>query len=222
MNTYETILSKLSESAKTEFIKAVEGMKIADLESGLYVRKDNAEAQKREVENKLKEAQAQIATQSEAIKKAEAAGTDLEALKKQFADTEASYQQKLKDMETQGQKDRQTAILKDYLNKAGCKDAEYGLYKLNQKDVLSKLEFKENGDVTGLTDYIKDLQKECPDIWHVIQRQGTATPGTPFRQGIANPWKKETLNLTEQGRIFVEDPTKAKALAAEAGVEFNY
>lgn len=222
MNTYETILSKLSESAKAEFIKAAEGMKIANLESGLYVRKDNAEAQKREVESKLKEANAQIATQSEAIKKAEAAGTDIESLKKQFADTEAGYQQKLKDMETQSQKDRQTAILKDRLNKAGCKDADYGLYKLNQKDVLSKLEFKENGDVTGLTDYINDLQKECPDIWHVVQKQGTITPGIPARQGIANPWKTETFNLTEQGRILVADRAKAKALAAEAGVSLNY
>lgn len=222
MNTYETILSKLSEGAKAEFIKAAEGMKIADLESGLYVRKDNAEAQKREVENKLKEAQNQITTQSEAIKKAEATGTDLDALKKQFVETETGYQQKLKDMETQAQKDRQTAILKDRLHKAGCKDADYGLFKLNQKDALSKLEFKENGDVTGLTDYIKDLQTEFPDIWHVEHRQGTATPGAPVRQQIANPWKKETFNLTEQGRIFAEDQAKARALATEAGVNLDY
>ena len=37
--------------------------------------------------------------------------------------------------------------------------------------------------------------------------------------GIANPWKRETFNLTEQGRILKSDPAKAKRLAAEAGVK---
>lgn len=32
-----------------------------------------------------------------------------------------------------------------------------------------------------------------------------------------NPWTKEHWNLTEQGRIYREDPEKAKRLAAEAG-----
>lgn len=36
--------------------------------------------------------------------------------------------------------------------------------------------------------------------------------------GEANPWKKETLNRTEQGRLFRTDPAKARRLASEAGV----
>jgi hypothetical protein len=34
-----------------------------------------------------------------------------------------------------------------------------------------------------------------------------------------NPWKKETWNLTKQGRIIREDPEKAKALKAAAGIK---
>jgi hypothetical protein len=33
---------------------------------------------------------------------------------------------------------------------------------------------------------------------------------------ILNPWKKETMNLTEQGRIFKENPELARRLKAEA------
>ncbi len=35
--------------------------------------------------------------------------------------------------------------------------------------------------------------------------------------GTANPWKKETFNLTEQGRILKEDRALAERLAKEAG-----
>lgn len=36
-----------------------------------------------------------------------------------------------------------------------------------------------------------------------------------------NPWKHETLNLTEQGRLIREDPEMARKLAAQAGVTLN-
>lgn len=39
--------------------------------------------------------------------------------------------------------------------------------------------------------------------------------------GDVNPWKKESRNLTEQGRIAREDPETAKRLAKEAGVTLN-
>jgi hypothetical protein len=36
--------------------------------------------------------------------------------------------------------------------------------------------------------------------------------------GIVNPWAKESLNVTEQGRIAVSNPDLAKALRAAAGI----
>lgn len=36
-----------------------------------------------------------------------------------------------------------------------------------------------------------------------------------------NPWKKDTWNLTEQGRLVKSDPTVAKNLAKQAGYEIN-
>ena len=42
------------------------------------------------------------------------------------------------------------------------------------------------------------------------------TDGTPVEHNGPNPWAKETLNLTEQGRILREDPELAKKLQAQA------
>lgn len=38
---------------------------------------------------------------------------------------------------------------------------------------------------------------------------------------VTNPWKMETRNLTEQAKIYRENPELAKKLAAEAGVTIN-
>lgn len=47
----------------------------------------------------------------------------------------------------------------------------------------------------------------------------SGTSGTPSggSAGGNNPWKKDTWNLTEQSRIAVNDPAKAKRLRQEAG-----
>lgn len=182
MGIFEDILAKLTtDAAKDEFKKACEGLKLADLATGEYVAKGKYEAELRDANAKLKEAQTQIENMGEEVKKAQSAGASLEELKAKLAETETTYQQKLKDVETAAQKERQTALVKDKLHTAGCKDADYALFKLNQKGALDKLEYKENGDIVGLTDHIKELQTESPDHWRIEQKQGTHTPGEPAK-----------------------------------------
>jgi hypothetical protein len=49
------------------------------------------------------------------------------------------------------------------------------------------------------------------------QPKGSGAPGNNGAKGAqANPWKKDSFNLTEQGRIAREDPSKAERLKAEA------
>lgn len=50
---------------------------------------------------------------------------------------------------------------------------------------------------------------------------GGVKPGDKSGPSRKNPWKAETRNLTEQGKIVRENPTLAKKLAAEAGVTLN-
>ena len=40
-------------------------------------------------------------------------------------------------------------------------------------------------------------------------------------RSIDNPWKPGSINLTLQGKILQENPSMAKRLAAEAGVELK-
>jgi flagellar motility protein MotE (MotC chaperone) len=53
-------------------------------------------------------------------------------------------------------------------------------------------------------------------------KNGGGNPPTEDKPEVkdkGNPWKKETFNLTEQGRILREDPEKAKRLMSEAGIK---
>jgi len=47
---------------------------------------------------------------------------------------------------------------------------------------------------------------------------GGGAPGGQGGGGAANPFAKESFNLTEQSRLYKENPTQAKAFAAQAGV----
>lgn len=65
------------------------------------------------------------------------------------------------------------------------------------------------------------IEKVLADVPELKAAAGGSTTSTanPARGagGIANPWARETLNLTEQGRIARENPTLAAQLRAAAG-----
>ena len=48
-------------------------------------------------------------------------------------------------------------------------------------------------------------------LWHIYEPNKGGNP-------TKNPFAKETFNLTEQGKMFKENPAQAKELAAAAGV----
>jgi hypothetical protein len=73
-----------------------------------------------------------------------------------------------------------------------------------------------------LAEQIKELQKT--DSYLFVDAtpsgkvgDGTNPPGADHTE--ANPWKKETWNLTMQGKILREDPAKATRMKAEAGIK---
>lgn len=80
------------------------------------------------------------------------------------------------------------------------------------------------GEVLTLDEYVAELPEKAAHLFAPSTGGGgnpggngnqRRPPGTP----AINPWKKETSNLTEQGRIFRTNPDLAKRLAAEAGVK---
>jgi hypothetical protein len=47
---------------------------------------------------------------------------------------------------------------------------------------------------------------------------GGGAGGSGGGSGKVNPWAKDSLNMTEQGKLYTENPTLARSMAAEHGV----
>ncbi|MDO4267448.1 MAG: phage scaffolding protein [Eubacteriales bacterium] len=156
-----------------------------------------------EVSGKLKEANATIET----LKKG---NQDNEELQKQVT----QYKETVAELEKAAAATKKEAALKEKLAAAGVLDADYLIYKQGGVD---KFNFDKDGKPIGLDDLLKPVREASPHLFK-------ADPGaeyTPAGGGTppaANPWKKETFNLTEQGRIYKENPTMAKQMASAAGV----
>lgn len=61
-----------------------------------------------------------------------------------------------------------------------------------------------------------DSMKEIADHWWESSTGGGTQPGRAGGERTKNPWKKDSFNLTEQGRIFKENPDLAARLQNEA------
>lgn len=76
-----------------------------------------------------------------------------------------------------------------------------------------------DGSIAGLDEQIKTLKASKPflfkDTTQPLNPQYKPNGGTGGND--KNPFKKETLNMTEAGRLLRENPAQAKALAAAAG-----
>ena len=88
------------------------------------------------------------------------------------------------------------------------------------KALLDLEKVKLDGDkLLGLDDQLKEIQKSDPYLFGESGKVGSGTNPPGAGDPEANPWKKDTWNLTMQGKILREDPAKATRMKAEAGVK---
>jgi hypothetical protein len=81
--------------------------------------------------------------------------------------------------------------------------------------------YTETGEPMTPKAFVSGLTKKASHLFNPSQGAGSQGGGGGPKGGqgtTGNPWKKETFNLTQQSAIYREDPTRAKALAAQAGV----
>lgn len=76
-------------------------------------------------------------------------------------------------------------------------------------------------NLIGLKDQLEALKES--DSYLFTEEQQTTFSGVKPVDGVKpqqgyNPWKKDSFNLTDQGRIFKENPEQAKQLMTQAGV----
>lgn len=94
---------------------------------------------------------------------------------------------------------------------------------------LDKVTLAEDGSISGGFDDQLTKLKETKPHWFKPDEDPDAGGGSGGTRGIpptggkpslnANPWKKETFNLTEQGRLMRDDPARAAQLKAQAGAQ---
>ena len=88
------------------------------------------------------------------------------------------------------------------------------------KALLDMEKVKLDGEqLLGLDDQLKAIQQSDPYLFGESGKVGSGTNPPGAGNPEANPWKKETWNLTQQGKILLEDPAKAARMKAEAGVK---
>lgn len=147
------------------------------------------------------------------------ANTTIETLKKNNADNEdlqkqvAQYKNKVTELEKAAENTRREYALKEKLTATGALDADYVIYKQGGVD---KFTFDKDGVPIGIDDVVKPLKESSPHLFKAADAgYKPAGGGNP---PAANPWAKDSFNLTEQGKIFKENPAQARQLAAAAGV----
>lgn len=156
------------------------------------------------------------------VKELSTANDTIKDLKKSNADNE-DLQQKVKDYEievanlkTAAANTKKEYALKDKLKEAGATDADYIIYKHGG---LDKFVFDKDGAPIGLEDVLKPMREASPHLFKAAGGAGGYKPAGGGNPPASNPFAKETFNLTEQGRLFKQNPEQARQMAAAAGVK---
>ena len=156
------------------------------------------------------------------VKELSTANDTIKDLKKNNADNE-DLQQKVKDYEievanlkTAAANTKKEYALKDKLKEAGATDADYIIYKHGG---LDKFVFDKDGAPIGLEDVLKPMREASPHLFKEAGGAGRYKPAGGGNPPASNPFAKETFNLTEQGRLFKQNPEQARQMAAAAGVK---
>jgi len=174
-----------------------------------------------EIESTQKAAQQQQLEQSGEFR------TLWEEAQKTNADLRAQLQereQKISEIQTNYSREQLKARAIADLSAAGALAPDQ-LYRLVQDDLQSKdgtpVAIK-GGVEVALTDYVAGLRNPGSGYEHHFAAQNRAGMGTTtaprpsILPGTANPFRRESWNITEQVRLLAENPDVAKLLKAEA------
>ncbi|MDT8715444.1 phage scaffolding protein [Clostridium sp. 19966] len=200
-------LKKLLEKhgAGAELMTAI----MADTQDTNYIPKERFD----EVNNQLKDLKTQIADRDKQLKDLGEKAKGNEDLSKQILELQetnkkakAEYEDKLKN------------ITLDNAIRLRLKDskAKYDDLLMSKFD-REKLKVKDDGSIEGLDEQLSTIKDGYKDLFEqpLSGREPNNTGGS---QSTLNPWKKESFNLTQQGKIFKENPELAKSLMHQAGI----
>jgi hypothetical protein len=230
-----------AETAAEDKLKLILSEHEAD-KRGLVENRDALKGEKEKIEEKLRSVEKKAG--EHAAKIAELEGemkkNDPEARQKYFdnqlASIKGEYETKLKESE-----DKRSFYERSHFDHLRDKAIEEALKEIPVDErykpgfvslVMARNLFEPQDIGDGTIKFLdKKTRKELKDVFHVFSttkeglgylRATSSGGGAPGSSGAkpknVNPWAKDTFNLTEQGRVFKENPALAAQLKAEAGV----
>jgi|LGOV01.1.fsa_nt_gb predicted nucleic acid-binding Zn-ribbon protein len=198
---------------KREFLEGL-GLEKEVVDKIMTVNGTDIENQKDETtkaENKLSDIRIQLKT----------ANTTITDLKKSNGDNE-TLQTTIKDHEATIEKLKNDASAKEFdlaLELELVKSKTRNTKALKAVLDLEKIKQKDDGSFEGLEDQLKEKMEKESYLFETGANQTIFKPkGGEGGSGI-NPFAKDTFNLTEQGKLYKENPAQAKELAIAAGVK---
>lgn len=173
----------------------------------------------RERETELKSGkQQQLAASGEYKKLWEEANADNARLQQRITELEAALQ--AKDEEANAERLRAQAIQQIGQANALAPEQLYGLLQHQLRNADGGPAVIVNGIEQPLNAYLTQLRNPGSGWEHHFRSSGAigmgSAPSANGLPGVANPYKKETFNLTEAMRLEAENPDLANALKAEA------
>lgn len=124
------------------------------------------------------------------------------------------YKQEIERLKAENERAAKTYSLTAALKEAGVRDPEYVIYK---KGGVESFSFDKKGKPLGINEALKEL-KANNNLEHLFEKpRAEYNPVGGSSKLNTNPFSSDGLNLTEQGRLYRENPVEARALAAAAG-----
>jgi hypothetical protein len=137
-----------------------------------------------------------------------------EEIKKKFPG-ETEEQKRLRKLEEELAKERQARVKSELINKATTLATQKGLPVDLVSYFVGQDEDSTVNNVTALENiWQQNIQKAVEEKFRESGRAPNSGGGGG--SGQTNPWKKETFNLTEQGRLLRDNPELARQLMAQA------
>ena len=154
----------------------------------------------------------ELKTANDTIKTLKESNQDNETLQKTIKDHEAT----IKDLQKENENTKKEYALKDALAKEGCANPAYFIFK---QGGLEKFSFDKDGAPVGVKELVEPLKADNPLLFPKAGKETHYNPPGGNGPSGKNPFEKDSFNLTEQGKLFRENPEQARAMAAAAGVE---
>ena len=167
-----------------------------------------------EVAEAKKKLEADIAERDKQLEQLKGAAGSNEELKKQIETLQAENKKAAEEWQAKMTQMQLDFAIEKALTAAKAKNAKA------VKALLDMEKVKLDGEqLLGLDDQLKELQKSDAYLFGESGKVGSGTNPPGAGTGEVNPWKKDSWNLTMQGKILMEDPAKATRMKAEAGAK---